>query len=340
MALRGGGVKCGGTMRGAMMMIALVLATQVAHADIVIKKVGVEVAPKKANGDAWDRGLGKEPDPQIDVRVDGKHVHDCPPGGDTFHTECAVSKQTTYGGAIEIELRVEDADVAADDAVGHARGQIPADSRGRFELAVDGQLVSAWVEVEDAEGPSFIDSVKARFGVRTIGALFGILIALLLYRIYGAKLLSPADVTRTEPPRATLLGSDRDAYEASGEGDREKPREYKHVNFWRSPILLASAGASIAGIVLANLLRDPNVPIALGSIPYVLGGFGFTAPIIDAYKHEHLGGKRLRLVIAGVAAMFAVPLFDFFSDLFTGIAFLARHIGWAFVAILLVLCLL
>ena len=111
------------------------------------------------------------------------------------------------------------------------------------------------------------------------------------------------------------------------------------MNFWRSPILLASAGASVLGIVLANVLRDPSLPIAVGAIPYALGGFGFTAPLIDAFKHEHLGGKRLRLVIAGVAAMFAVPLYDLVRDLFIGVSWVATHVGWTFVVILLILCL-
>ncbi|HEY5952520.1 MAG TPA: hypothetical protein VIV40_43775 [Kofleriaceae bacterium] len=323
-----------------LVVVGVLLGASVAHADLAITKVGVRVAPTNASGNKWDRGLGTEPDPKIEVLVGGKRIQACPAAEDTFEADCAVSKQRTFAGAVDIELRVSDGDIAVDDAVGNARGQIPANARGRFDLAVDGKLEAAWVEVEDAAGPSVMDSVRAHIGARSIGGVLGVLIALLLYRLYGARVLSPPDEKRTELPRATLLSKGRGNLDDSGQADREEPRVTTHVNFWRSPILLASAGASIVGIFLANVLRDPHLPITVGSIPYVLGGFGFTAPIIDAYKHQHLGSKRLRLVIAGVAAMFAVPLFDFFSDFFTGIAFLAKHVGWTFVGILLLLCLL
>ena len=302
-------------------VVMVLLAAHVAHADIAITKVGIEVAPAKEGGAAWDRGLGKAPDPQIDVLVDGKRIVECPALEDRLTADCAVDKQRAFAGEVEIELRVTDRDLAADDTIGHARGQLFEDAHGRFELAVDGQLVKAWVEVERVDGPSILARIRDRVGARILGALVGILLALALYWLVGARLLSPPDEKRT-------IATD------------EGPRERVHVRFWRSPILLASAGASILGIVLANVLRDPTLPIAVGAIPYALGGFGFTAPIIDAFKHEHLGGKRLRLLIAGVAAMFAVPLYDFARDLFSAVSFMATHLGWTFVVILLLLCLL
>jgi hypothetical protein len=303
-------------MRAAVVVGCLLVATHVAHADLAITKAGVEVAPAKADGKKWDRGLGPEPDPAIELFVDGERIQTCPPIQDAFKGDCAISKQRTYAGDIAVELRVKDADLAADDTIGNARGTIPGGARGRIALAVDGQLQAAWVEVEYAQGPTVMQRLGRHIGVRSIGGVLGVLLALLLYRLLGARFLTPGP--RSDVPRAT------------------RPP----VNFWRSPILLASAGASIVGIVLANLLRDPQLPFVLGTLPYVLGGFGFMAPIIDAHKHQHLGGKRLRLVIAGVAAMFAVPLYDFSRDLFTGISFLARHLGWTFVGILLLLCLL
>ncbi len=302
-------------------VVMVLLAAHVAHADVAITKVGVEVAPTKEGGAAWDRGIGMAPDPQIDVIVDGKRIEECPSLEDRLTADCAVSRQRTFSGEVEIELRVKDRDLAADDTIGHARGQLFEDAHGRFDLAVDGQLVKAWVEVERVDGPSIFARLREKVGARILGALVGILLALALYRLVGAQLLSPPDEKRT-------IATD------------DGPRERVHVRFWRSPILLASAGASCLGIVLANVLRDPTLPIAVGAIPYALGGFGFTAPIIDAYKHEHLGGKRLRLVIAGVAAMFAVPLYDFARDLFVGVSWIATHLSWTIVAIIVILCLL
>jgi hypothetical protein len=309
---------------GVVVLLLVLVRVRVAHADIAIKQVGIKVAPTNAKGEKWDGGLmGKEPDPEIAIYVDKKKLQNCDGASDTFELTCNITTRNSYAGDIALELRITDRDIASDDPIGVARVQLFADMKGRFDLAVDGKVDSAWVEVDRVAGPSIGSRVGKYIGVRTIGAVLGVLLALLLYKLYGAKLLSPPDTKHT-------VKAD----------DDDEPREKIHVNFWRSPILLASAGASILGIVLANLLRDPTLPIALGAVPYVLVGFGFTAPIIDAYMQEHLGGKRLRLVIAGVAAMFAVPLYDFASDFFTGVSFLAKHLGWTFVGILLLLCLL
>jgi len=325
-------------MRAAVLAVVLVAATHVAHADVAITKVGVKV---KADGKKWDAGfVGTDPDPQIDVYVDGERIQECPQIKDAFAGDCAVATDLAYRKAVEIELRVVDRDIASDDPIGHAGGTVPADMHGRFDLRVDGQLEAAWIDVEYRDPPGAIATLKKHVGVRSIGALVGVLLALLLFKIYGTRLLSPPDVKRTVPPRAAVLTKSREEYDEGHDGEDEQAREYVHVEFWRSPILLASAAASIVGIVLANLLRSPALPLWLGALPYVLGGFGFTAPIIDAHAHKHLGGKRLRLVIAGVAAMFAVPLYDFARDLFTGVSFLAKHLGWTFVGILIFLCLL
>jgi hypothetical protein len=303
------------TARG-LVGVVVVLLAGVAHGGTAIHRVDIEVAPTKANGDRWDRGLGEEPDPAIEVRLDGKAIATCPMKKDTLKADCAIADRR-FVGPVAIELRVDDADLVSNDTIGTARGQIPYDWTGTFALSVDGQLAKASVVVVQVEGPGFWSTFTAKIGARGLGAILGLLLALVLYRQLGSAFLTPS-------PR----GDERGGVDADG------------VRFWRSPILLASAGASIFGMVLANLVRAPGTHLALACIPYVLGGFAMTAPIIDAYKVEHLGQKRMRLLLAGVMTMFAVPLFDLVSNLFTGISFIAGHIGWFYVLAIVLACLL
>lgn len=323
---------------GVVVLLASTLSVDAAHADTAIRRVGVEVSPTKDNGDKWDRGFGSEPDPSIEVRLDGKTIATCATKKDTFKADCAVADRR-FVGPVEIELRVDDADLVNNDTIGAARGQIPYDRTGTFDLAVDGRLVKAWVEVASVEGPGFWSSFTAKIGARGLGAILGILIALLLYRQLGAKFLTPPPEATAREPTTKRGGGGDLAAASKRQDDNERERE-DGVRFWRSPILLASAGASILGMLLANLLRAPGTHLALAALPYTLGGFAMTGPIIDAYKVEHLGQKRLRLLIAGVLTMFAVPLVDFFSDFFTGISFLARHLGWFYVVLIVFACLL
>ncbi len=324
------------TARGLVGLVVVLLAG-VAHADTAIHQVGVEVAPTKAGGDKWDRGFGSEPDPQIDVRIDGKTIATCTTKKDTLKADCAVADHH-FVGPVEIELRVDDTDLVNNDTIGAARGQIPYDWTGTFPLSVDGQVTKAWVEVIHVEGPGFWSSFTAKIGARGLGAILGILLALVLYRQLGARFLTPPSSPKREGGEpSTKRERPGGASDATAGDDTDAD---DGVRFWRSPILLTSAGASIFGMVLANLLRAPGTHLALACIPYVLGGFAFTAPIIDAYKVEHLGQKRLRLVIAGVMTMFAVPLFDFVSNFFTGISFIASHIGWFYVLLIVLACLL
>ncbi|NVB81516.1 MAG: hypothetical protein HOV81_24180 [Kofleriaceae bacterium] len=310
-----------------------------AHADTAIHSVGIEVAPTKASGDKWDRGLGEEPDPAIEVRLDGKTIATCPTKKDTLKADCAVADHR-FVGPVAIELRVDDADLVNNDPVGTARGQIPYDWTGTFALSVDGQVAKAWVEVIHVEGPGFWSTFTAKIGARGLGAILGILLALLLYRQLGAAFLTPSAPRRKSDEPSTRRERPTGAGEPRARDDEPDGIDADGVRFWRSPILLTSAGASIFGMVLANLLRAPGTHLALACIPYVLGGFAMTAPIIDAYKVEHLGQKRLRLVLAGVVTMLAVPLFDLVSNLFTGISFIAGHIGWFYVLVIVLACLL
>jgi hypothetical protein len=257
-------------------LVGLVVLLGVAHADTAIHKVGVEVARTKDGGGKWDRGLDSAPDPRIEVRLDGKTIASCTTKQDTFEADCAVADHR-FVGPVEIELRVEDADLVSNDAIGAARGEIPYEGTGTRTLSTDGRLTKAWVEVVEVAGPGFWSSFTAKIGARGIGAILGILIALLLYRQLGAKLLTPPPEPAGEPvtrlERVAGVGARR---------DEEYRGRDRGVRFWRSPILLASAASSILGIVLANLLRAPGTPLSLACIPYVLGGFAMTAPIIDA----------------------------------------------------------
>ena len=302
-------------MRWVGVVIALLLATHVAVADVAITRVGARIAAHKTNGDNWDRGFGSEPDPKLEVVVAGKVVQTCPMASDTFETDCAVAAPAFEEGTV-VEVRVTDVDLAADDDVGTARGTL-LDSGRRYDLAHDGAVENAWIEVAHVDGPSVGKRLVAKLGARGIGAALGVGIAWLLFKLLGAKILTPPE------PETT--------------GHKPTWRE-KQTRFWRSPILLASAGASIVGMLLAVLLRDPKLPLTVGCIPYLLGGFAATATIIDAHAHEHLGGKRLRLLIAAAVVLFAVPLFDLASSLIVGLGFIARHLGWVMIVILL-LCL-
>lgn len=302
-------------MRGVGVVIAVLLATHVAAADVAITRVGVHVAAHKTNGDKWDRGFGSEPDPKLEVVVAGKVVQACPMASDTFEADCAVASPGFEEGTL-VEVRVTDVDLAADDDVGTARGTL-IDAGTRYDLAHDGAVEKAWIEVAHVDGPSIGHRLLAKLGARGVGAALGVGIALLLFKLVGSKLLTPRE------PEST--------------GHKPTWRE-KQTRFWRSPILLASAGASTVGMLLAVVLRDPKLPLVIGCIPYVLGGFAATATIIDAHAHEHLGGKRLRLLIAAGLVLLAVPLFDLASSLIVGLGFIARHLGWVMIVIVL-LCL-
>jgi hypothetical protein len=300
---------------GVGVVIALLVATHVAVADVAITRVGVRVAAHKTNGDKWDRGFGSEPDPKLEVVVAGKIVQTCPMASDTFETDCAVAAPAFEEGTV-VEMRVTDVDLASDDDIGVARGTL-LDTNRRYDLAHDGAVENAWIEVTHADGPSIGHRLVTKLGARGVGAALGVGIALLLFKLIGAKLLTPRE------PEST--------------GHKPTWRE-KQTRFWRSPILLASAGASTVGMLLAVVLRDPKLPLVLGCFPYVLGGFAAAATIIDAHAHEHLGGKRLRLLIAAGVVLLAVPLFDLASSLIVGLGFIARHLGWVMVLIVL-LCL-
>lgn len=302
-------------MRGVGVVVMLLLATRVATADVAITRVGVHVAAQKTNGDKWDRGFDSEPDLKLVVAVAGKVVQTCPMASDSFESDCAVAGPVFEDGTV-VEVSVTDVDLVSDDAIGTARGSL-LDANRRYDLAHDGAIEQAWIEVAHADGPSVGHRLIAKLGARGIGAALGVGIAMLLFKLLGARLLTPRD---PESP-----------------GHKPTWRE-KQTRFWRSPILLASAGASTVGMLLAVLLRDPKLPLTIGCIPYVLGGFAATATIIDAHAHEHLGGKRLRLLIAAGVVLFAVPLFDLASSLIAGLGFIARHLGWVMILILL-LCL-
>lgn len=303
-------------MRVVVAIGVLVALGRSAIADVAIERVRVHVAPKKHNGDKWDRSPGADPDPKIVVLVDGERVQECPKRDDTFDADCALARRVVEEGST-IELRVDDEDLINDDTIGSARGTL-VDRPGEQSLGVDGQLDGAWVTVSHVDGPSAGARLVMRLGARGIGALVGVALALLIAKLVGAKFLTPR---RTD----TTL-------------QREAGTAERALRFWRSPILLASAAASALGGFLAVALKDPKLPLALASIPYVLGGFALTTPIIDAHAHEHLGQKRARLIAAGLAVMLAVPLFVFLGSLFEGLTFMVSHIGLVMIVVLL-LCL-
>src|SRR5262245_58168606 len=95
---------------GVVLAIVVIGLAGVAHADTAIHEVGIELAPNKANGTSWDTGFGKEPDPAIEVRLDGKVIATCPTKKDTLKANCALADHR-FVGPRDIELRVDDADL-------------------------------------------------------------------------------------------------------------------------------------------------------------------------------------------------------------------------------------
>ena len=86
-------------MRAAI-VIAMLCAAHVAHADLAITKVGIKL---KAEGKKWDAGLvGTDPDPQVDVYVNGERIQECPPIKDGFSGDCAISSAKQFRGDVEI----------------------------------------------------------------------------------------------------------------------------------------------------------------------------------------------------------------------------------------------
>lgn len=276
------------------LVIAIVLATaRLASADVVIERVGVEVAPTDARGKAWDRDpAGAAPDPRIEVSIDGKRVHKCARANDALIVECAVPEREPSAAPLQLDLHVEDVDRLTDEVIGNARGVIPPDMRGRVELLVDGKLVKAWADVRRTGG--FWVSSKIAW---PLGAVAGVGLALLAYAIFRRRYLTPGSARHPAPL-------------AGGAAVVEPP-----TRFWRSPVLLAGAACAIAAIIVANYVHTPTTQPLYAAIPLALGAFAITGTLVDAFVHEHLGATRARVLGVGALALAAVPIFHALGDI-------------------------
>jgi hypothetical protein len=267
--------------------VAPVGAPRAALADVVVERVGVEVAPVDRGGKPWDREAGgAAPDPQIEISFDGKRVKKCPKADDSLTAECDAPQGTPAAGPLRLELHVEDVDRLLDEPIGDARATIPPDADGRVELAAGGKLVRAWAEVRRV-GAAWLPARAAW----PLGAVAGAALALLAYAIFRRGYLTPGAAPRDS------------ALEPAGGA---KPR----ARFWRSPVLLAGAAGTAAALITAGYVYAPGTQPLVAAIPLALGAFAITGTIIDAFVHEHLGATRGRVLLAGGAAAAAVPIFQ------------------------------
>jgi hypothetical protein len=263
--------------------LCLLVMCSVAYADVVIKRVGVEVAPTDASGKPWDKD-SSGPDPQIRITIDGGKVQRCNVARDTFRADCEVAKREPSARPLEIELSVADVDVIHDEAIGKARGTIASDAAGRVELAVDNQLVHAWADVEQV-GARWVSTRVASL----LAALIGVALALMPLAIWRGRYLTPPN-----------------AKPASGLAPAPATTDPR---FWRSPILLAGASSALAGAIVANYVYGSTVQPLIAAIPMALGVFAIASATVDAFGHERMGGTRTRVMFAGIAASVAVPVF-------------------------------
>jgi len=267
--------------------VVAVGAPRVARADIVVERVGVEVAPVDSGGKPWDREAGgAAPDPGIEISIDGKRVKKCSKVTDSFTAECDAPWVGPAAEPIRLELHVHDVDRVLNETIGDARATIPPDAQGRVELAAGGKLVRAWAEVRRVRGAW----LPAR-AAWPLGAIAGAALALLAYAIFRRDFLTPG-------------AAPRDSALAPADGAKSPTR------FWRSPVLLAGAAGAAAAIITAGYVYAPGTQPLVAAIPLALGAFAITGTIIDAFSHEHLGATRGRVLLAGGAAAAAVPIFQ------------------------------
>jgi hypothetical protein len=276
-----------------MLVIAIVVATaRLASADVVIEKVGVEIAPTDPRGKPWDRDpAGADPDPRIDISIRGHRIKRCDTVKDSLVAECTVPERAPSAEPIELELHVGDVDAVTAEAIGTAHGTIAADADGRVELAAGGKLVKAWTQVRRRAGFWVSSSIAWPIGAGTGAAL-----ALLVYAIFRRRYLTPG-VARELGKLDRAVGAKT------------------ATRFWRSPVLLTGVACGITAVVLAAYVRGAATEPLVAAIPLALGAFAITGTVIDAFVHEHLGATRARVLGVGVAASAAVPVLHSLDEL-------------------------